>query len=187
MDNKISKYDDSQLYAMLGNERNEAEAAFAELYARYSQRIYAYCLRVTGNTDDARDIFQETFLKFFDSAKQHVGIENVPGFILTIARNICINFKRNRRPNFTIEDFQTWTNDSEYEKKELLNLLSSSLELLETEYREAFVLRMYQGLSYKEIANITGDSMSAIKNRVWRAKEKIKEILTPYIEDLSNY
>ena len=116
-----------------------------------------------------------------------VDIENVPGFILTIARNICINFKRNRRPNFTIEDFQTWTNDSEYEKKELLNLLSTSLELLETEYREAFVLRMYQGLSYKEIANITGDSISAIKNRVWRAKEKIKEILTPYIEDLSNY
>lgn len=185
MSNKISKYDDTQLYEMLSGKRNEAEAAFAELYARYSQRVYAYCLRVTGHSEDAKDIFQETFIKFFDTAKDHARVDNVPGFLLKIARNICINNKREKKPNFSIEDFHTWTNDSDYERNELLQLLASALELLETEYREAFVLRLYQGLSYPEIAKITGDSVSAIKNRVWRAKEKIKEILTPYLEDLS--
>ena len=185
MSNKISKYDDFQLFEMLKGKRNEAEAAFAELYARYSQRVYAYCLRVTGHSEDAKDIFQETFLKFFDSAKELENLDNVPGYLLTIARNICINHRRNRKPNFSLEDFRTWTNDSDYERNELLQLLASALELLETEYREAFVLRLYQGLSYPEIAKITGDSQSAIKNRVWRAKEKIKDILTPYLEDLS--
>jgi RNA polymerase sigma-70 factor, ECF subfamily len=186
MNNKISKYDDTQLYSMMVGNDTEAEAAFAELYARYSQRIYAYCLRVTGNSEDAEDIFQETFIKFFDSADSNLEIENVPGYILTIARNICINFKRNKRPNLVLEDFHTWTNDTDYERKELLQLLAMALELLDTEYREAFVLRLYQGLSYNEIAKITGDSMSAVKNRVWRAKEKIKEILIPYLEDMSN-
>lgn len=170
---------------MLSGKRTEAEAAFAELYARYSQRVYAYCLRVTGHSEDAKDIFQETFIKFFDTAKNHEKVENVPGFLLKIARNICINNKREKKPNFSIEDFHTWTNDSDYERKELLQLLASALELLETEYREAFVLRLYQGLSYSEIAKITGESISAIKNRVWRAKEKIKDILTPYLEDMS--
>jgi len=185
MSNKISKYDDNQLFDMLSGKRSEAESAFAELYARYSQRIFAYCLRVTGHSEDAKDIFQETFLKFFDSAKDHHKVDNVPAFLLTIGRNICINHKRNRKPNFSIEDFHTWTNDSDYERNEMLQLLASALELLETEYREAFVLRLYQGLSYPEIAKITGETTSAIKNRVWRAKEKIKEILTPYLEDLS--
>ncbi|MFC2130212.1 RNA polymerase sigma factor [Bacteroidota bacterium] len=186
MNNNISKYDDSQLFAKLGGKKDEAEAAFAELYARYSQRIYAYCLRVSGNSDDARDIFQETFIKFFDSIGAHSEIENIPGYLLTIARNICINFKRDQKTNFALEDFHTWTNDDDYEKKELLQLLATALELLEKEYKEAFVLRLYQGLTYKEISKITGDSISAIKNRVWRAKERIKEILTPYLEDLSN-
>jgi RNA polymerase sigma-70 factor, ECF subfamily len=185
MSNKISKYDDIQLFEMLKEKRSEAESAFAELYARYSQRVYAYCLRVTGHSEDAKDIFQETFLKFFDSAKEHEKMDNIPGFLLTIARNICINHKRDKKPNFSLEDFHTWTNDSDYERKELLQLLASALELLEKEYREAFVLRAYQGLSYPEIAKITGETASAIKNRVWRAKEKIKEILTPYLEDLS--
>ncbi len=185
MSNKNSKYNDTQLYEMLSGKRSEAEEAFAELYARHSQRVFAYCLRVTGHTEDAQDIFQETFLKFFDSAKEHDSIDNIPGYLLTIARNICINHKRDRKPNFTFEDFHTWTNESDYERNELLQLLATALELLEREYREAFVLRLYQGLSYPEIAKITGETVSAIKNRVWRAKEKLKEILVPYLEDLS--
>ena len=78
-----------------------------------------------------------------------------------------------------------FSNDEKYEQKELLDLIAASLELLDFKHREAFVLRQYQGMTYNEISAITGDSVSAIKNRVWRAKEKIKEILSPYLEDLS--
>jgi len=186
MSEKFSKYDDIQLYSKLAGDKSEAESAFAELYARYSQRIYAYCLRILGNNEDARDVFQDTFLKFYDSSKAHKQIDNVCGYLIKIARNLCINYKRDAKQNKSIEDFQIWTNDNDYERKELLQLLASSLELLDYDYKEAFILRMYQGFSYEEISKITGDSVSAIKNRVWRAKEKIKEILSPYLEDLSN-
>ena len=71
-----------------------------------------------------------------------------------------------------------------YERSELLNMISSALDLLDTPYREAFVLRFYQGLSYKEISDITGDSVSSLKVRVMRAKEQVKGILAPYITDL---
>ncbi len=186
MNKKISKYDDLILYSMLCGKKSEAEDAFAELYARYSQRIYSYCLRTMGTPEDAKDIFQEAFLKFFDSAKSNTKVENIPAYLLKITRNICLNFKRDKRIVLNIDDFHVSTNDQGYEQKELLQLLSMALDVLEFDYREAFVLRQYQGLTYKEISAITGESISAIKNRVWRAKEKIKEILTPYLEDMSN-
>lgn len=185
MQNSFSKYDDSEIFNALKGKKNEAESAFAELYARYAQRVYAYCLRVMGTPEDAGDIFQETFLKFYSSVSSHKEMDNIPGYLLTIARNMCLNYKRDQRTTFNIDDYNIKVNNNDYEKQELLQLISMALELLEFDYREAFVLRQYQGLTYTEIAEITGDSIPAIKNRVWRAKERIKEILTPYLEDMS--
>lgn len=185
MNKSAAKYSDLELSEMLLKEKHLAETAFAEIYLRYSQRIYAYCLRVTGYPDDAKDIFQDVFLKFHDSALKKGSIDNIMAYLLVIARNHCLNYKRNMKSNVSIEDFDFSTNDSGYEQKELLDLIAKALDCLEFEYKEAFILRQYHGLSYKEIEDITGASMSAVKNRVWRAKEKIKEILQPYLQDLS--
>ena len=185
MADRYSKYNDSELFHALKGNDQEKEAAFGELYTRYSQRVYAYCLKVVGNETDAQDIFQEAMLKFYDSAIKLKRLDNVPGYMLITARNICLNFKRDKKKTFNIDDYQFFTNDSGYEKKELLQLLSTALELLDFDYREAFVLRLYHGMTYKEIAEVAEISVSAAKNRVWRAKDKIKEILAPYVEDLS--
>lgn len=185
MEKPYCKYSDIELYAALSDKKNVAEAAFAELYSRFSQRVYAYCLRVMGDPLDAQDIFQEAFMKLFNSAHTRKDVDNLPGYLIAIARNLCINYKRRHKKTYNIEDYTVSTNDRGYEQKELMQLIGTALELLEFEYREAFVLRQYQGMSYKEISSVTGDSISAIKNRVWRAKERIKGILEPYLEDLS--
>ena len=185
MDKPYGKYNDLELCHALCGDKKVSEAAFAELYSRYSQRIYAYCLRVTGSAEDSKDIFQETFLKFFDSTRANKDIDNISAYLLTIARNMCINYKRNNKITYSIEDFNVAINDEEYERKELLQLIARAMEVLEFEYREAFVLRQYHGLSYEEISLITGETMYTVKNRAWRAKEKIKNILEPYLEDLS--
>jgi RNA polymerase sigma-70 factor (ECF subfamily) len=186
MNKSFSKYSDPELYSMLREKKSRAEAAFAELYARHNQRVYAYCLRVTGNQEEANDIFQDTFYKFFESAKTNRNIENVTGFLITITRNLCLNYKRDKKINLDLDNFSFSTNDTHYEEKEMLELIARALEFLDFSSREVFILRQYQGMSYKEIADITGDSAAAIKNRVWRAKEKIKEILEPYLEDYKN-
>ncbi|MBI3258157.1 MAG: RNA polymerase sigma factor [Ignavibacteriae bacterium] len=71
-----------------------------------------------------------------------------------------------------------------YEQKELLDLIARSLELLSFEYREIFILREYDGLSYEEIAEVTGTTVTNAKTRAFRAKQKVKEILQPYLKDL---
>jgi RNA polymerase sigma-70 factor (ECF subfamily) len=183
---KFSKMSDIELYNALKEGDKRAESAFAELYSRYSQKIYAYCYRVTGNKEDANDIFQETFLNFFRSAKTSDAESNISGLLMTIARNRCLNFIRNKRINIDLEDYNLQVNDTGYEQKELLELISSALELLDFDHREVFILRQYHGFAYKEIAAIVNLTESGVKNRFWRAKERIREILTPYLNEITN-
>ncbi len=184
--NEYSKYNDEELVAKLCEGKSKAEKAFAEIYTRYSQRIYAYCLRMTGHEDDAQDIFHEAFVKFYDIAQTNKKFENVPALLITIARNMIINKKRHDKVSVNIEDYNIGSNDRGYDEKELLQLIARALELLDFDYREAFILRLYHGLTYNDISQITGETIGAVRNRAWRAKEKVKSILAPYLEDLSN-
>jgi RNA polymerase sigma-70 factor (ECF subfamily) len=74
--------------------------------------------------------------------------------------------------------------NQQYENTELLQLITMSLDLIGFDYKEAFVLREWDGLSYNEIAELTGTSVENAKSRVFRAKQKIKDILAPYLKDL---
>ena len=184
--NEFEQYSDSDLLKMLKGSKKESEEAFQYIYNKHSQRIYAYCLRVTGVPEEANDIFQDAFFKFFNSIKKFDKVSNIGGLILTITRNLCINYNRDKKSKFNIDDYNFSTFDSSYENKELLDLISSSLELLDFDYREIFVLRQYQGMSYKEIAKLQDSTETAVKNKFWRAKGKIKEILKPYLIDIEN-
>ncbi len=167
-----------------GNQRGEA--AFTELYQRYAHRIHAYCYRILSNTEDAEDAFQETFLRFHKTVKAGGAMTNVSGLIFTIARNLCINLKKKntRWASDDIEDHTLSSRDDAYDQKELLNLIKTSLELINPDYREAFILREYNGFSYEEIARMLEISVPTAKIRVFRAKEKIRKVLEPYLKDL---
>ena len=185
MKENYEKYNDSELFAMMHGKRKESETAFAELYSRYSQRVFSYCLRVLGDKEDAKDVFQESFISFYNSRENYRSLENVFGFLLKTTRNLCLNYKRNRKPSINIDDYKLSTNDIGYEQKELLEIIAQSLELLSIKYKEVFVLRLYHGLNYSEIAKITGSSETSVRNKVWRAKEKLKKILSPYLNEIS--
>lgn len=186
MDKRYSRYSDADLAGLLSS-AGEKDAAFTELYARYGQKIYVYALRMTGNSDDANDVFQETFVRFYNRDPERAPVENVLGYLLTTARHVFLNRRRDGSRWRTFDDDSLLTYSKPYEREELFNLVSSALELLDITYREAFVLRFYEGLSYREMSDITGDSISALKVRVMRAKDQIRSILSPYIADLSRF
>lgn len=185
MHKHVNTYTDQTLVEMINDASDASERAFREINARYAHRIYVYCLRVLGNETEAQDIFQETFLRFYKACCGQTRINHVPSYLLRIARNLCLNLQRDRKITVPIEENHSIQTTDPYEREELLNLVSAALELLDFPYREAFVLRQYQQLSYREIAEITGDSIDTLKHRVWKAKEKIKQILAPYLKDLS--
>lgn len=182
---------DLELFYELTGEKHSAEAAFAELYRRHASRIFAYCHRIMGSYEQAQDAFQETFIRFYKSAQASRQMTNIAAYLLRIARNICLNTMRAvphqiQESTQIINEFHGASAPYSLENKELLQLISMALELLPENYREVFVLREYDGFSYSEIAEILGQPTTTVKVRIFRAKQRIREILAPYLKDLSN-
>ena len=187
MERKYSTLNDAELFQVFRGNPDEKNDAFAELYARHSHKVYLFCLRMSGSPDDADDIFQESFTRFYNHNFGTAVVSNILGYLLTSARNIHLNHRRTTSRWSPFEDDEYVTATPLYEREELFNMVGSALDLLETPYREAFILRYYQGLAYKDIAAITGDSVASLKVRVMRAKEQIRSILAPYITDLAKH
>ncbi|MGE5479102.1 MAG: RNA polymerase sigma factor [Chloroflexota bacterium] len=176
---------DIELYLMLQGTKKISERAFAELYKRHSARIFAYCRKMLGNYEEARDAFQETFIKFHESSAKPREMTNVIGYLYRIARNVCLNYLRNKKTSVTqLEDYMAVSSDNAKES-ELIEWVNAALAQLPPEFRECFVLREYEGFTYAEIAEMIGESLSTVKVRIFRARQKIREILQPHITDLA--
>jgi RNA polymerase sigma-70 factor (ECF subfamily) len=163
-----------------------AEHAFAELYDRYAARIHAYCYRILNGSEDVEDVFQETFMRFHKVIRRGQQMTNVSGFLFKSAKHLCLDVLKSgeRRTMVPAHEEELLSRDVAYEKTEMLQLIATALDTLEFEFREAFILREYNGLSYAEVADVCGVSVATAKIRVFRAKQKIKKILDPYLRDL---
>lgn len=179
----VTRQSDSELCRMLRGSKRESEAAFKELYYRHAPRLHAYCYRIMEHREEAADVFQETFLRFFDLARREREMTNVPGFLLRIARNLCLNRRRNRPRHISIEELDLPSDARPHlENEELQHLIERAVELLDEEFREAFILRECENLSYEYIAELTGTTVSNAKSRVFRARQKLKKLLEPNIK-----
>lgn len=178
---------DAELYNLLREERSVAEAAFTELYARHSSRVFAYCKCIIGEHEQTKDVYQETFIRFFESARVKKEMTNVSAYLLMIARNLCLNVKRNLKETIDLDAYEIPHIDTSQEHKELVQLIMTALELLPDDYREAFFLREFEDLPYAEIATIQQTNEGAVRVRVTRARKKIREILKPYVAELTQH
>lgn len=181
----LQAYSDADLYRLLRQEETQS-AAFAQLYDRYASRVYLYCRRILSDGVLADDLFQETFLKLLNCAREERPVANVPAYLLRIARNLCLNAKRS--PSYStvsLEDLHLPIDNCQpVESAELTRLVATALELLHDEYREALALQVYGELSYQEIADVLDVPVSTVRNRVVRAKKKVRDILSGYMEEM---
>ncbi len=183
----LDEYSDTELFYMLCEEKKIAERAFSEIFTRHSSKVYAFCRRFLGNKEEAQDLFQETFIKFHQSASKDRVMTNIPAFLLTIARNLCVNYRRKEKTTISFEEYMAHTEEGLEDKNELLELVKRSLELMPDEYREIFILREYDGLSYNEIAEMINMPLNTVKVKIHRAKQKMREILSPYLTEMAKF
>ena len=186
MNKKLTTYSINELIDLLKGSKKDSEAAFTEFYNRYSSRVYAYCLKILADKEQAEDIFQEVFYRFYQNARRDFSYGSVIGYLITIARNLCLNAKRDQKANVPIEDFEYLIQEYQsYEETELLELIKVSIDLLDMEYKEPLVLKIYNDLQYKDIGRICGISESNARSRVCRAKKNLKKLLAPYLKELT--
>ena len=185
MKNKYSTYTDRELIDLLKGPKTNSDMAFTEIYDRYSNNVYAYCRRVLNNREQAEDIFQETFYQFYNHVNDKHPDGSIRGYLITIARNLCLNYKRDTKQTVQIDEleylFKTY---QDYEEKELISIVKMAMEHLDLKYREPLILRVYNGFGYSEIAEICEISTVNARALVFRAKLKMKEILKSYLVDL---
>ena len=186
MKNNYSKYRDVDLIKLINSKKPEGESAFSELYDRYSVKLRNFCNFMVQSSAHVEDIFQETFIYFYTNVKDGKEVSNVMGYLISIARNLCLKYYRDKKTNVPFDVDSLVTDESrEMEKNELLDLVVKTLPLLDTMYREAFIMREFEGLTFPEISEICQTSVSNAKSRVLRAHKQIIKILEPYLKDLA--
>ena len=166
------------------------EASFEELVRRYQRPIAAYVYRMVGDYDSALDLTQEVFIKVYNSLNRYRSEFKFSTWIYKIAHNAAIDHLRRHavreqtlsgsvegeRREITIES-KRLTPEQESERKERRMEIESVVQLLQPAYRELIVLRHSHDLSYDEIAEVTGLPLGTVKNRLFRAREAMRELL----------
>ncbi|OGU12412.1 MAG: hypothetical protein A2X61_04630 [Ignavibacteria bacterium GWB2_35_12] len=185
MDREFENLSDTELFILLTTDESRAGKAFEEIYTRHSPRVFAYCQRFLGNREEAEDVFQETFIRFYNSRFKTRKMSNLAAFLLKIARNQCVNAIREHKHEARYNDEIMIRHDESDETDELLNLIKMAIELLPDEYKEIFIMREYNGLKYTDIAYITNQSINTVKVKIFRARERIRQILQPYLSEMS--
>ena len=160
-------------------------APATEIYDRYSSRIYNFAYRFLRNSEAAEDATQEVFVKMLKHANQFHGDAKLSTWLFSITANWCRDYLR-KSDNKAKESDDVLIQipapselapDRNLERRQNEERVQRALGALTPEQREAILLSRYQGLSYAEIAQISGCSEGAVKTRVFRAMETLKKAL----------
>jgi RNA polymerase sigma-70 factor (ECF subfamily) len=157
--------------------------AFTELYLRFRQRVFSYCLRMLGSAEEAEDLYQEVFIRVYERSHQFAEDKSLSGWIFTIAHNLCLNRIRDRKPTEGLDHVYTLAAPEQDFGEDWQARIQWALDQVPTENREAFLLFEYQGLSYIEIANVLHLTIPAIKSRIYRTREQLRVLLEPYYKE----
>lgn len=156
---------------------------FNEIVRKYQKKIYYLCYRMVGNEEDAKDLSQEVFVKVYLKLKDFKGKSSLFTWIYRIACNMCINFTKRRKLKFEelkpeiIADSSNPEKD--LEKKYLSIQIEKAINALPPKQRAVFVMRNYENLKHKEIAEIMGKSLGTVKSNYHQAVFKLRELLAP--------
>jgi RNA polymerase sigma-70 factor, ECF subfamily len=164
------------------------EDGFEELVRRYQRPIAAYVYRMVGDYDAALDLTQEVFIKVYGSLGRYRSEYKFSTWIYKIAHNAAVDHLRRystREQSLTSEadgaayelpiESNKPTPEQESERRERRAEIESVVDQLSPAYRELVVLRHSHDLSYDEIAEVTGLPLGTVKNRLFRAREVMRQ------------
>jgi RNA polymerase sigma-70 factor (ECF subfamily) len=165
------------------------EESFEEIVRRYQRPITNYVYRMLGNYDASLDVTQEIFIKVYNSMARYSAEYRFSTWLYKIAHNAAIDYLRrnsNHEQSLEIEsddgtyevqyESKRLNPEQERERSEWREEIKTVVRRLPAGYRELIVLRHDNDLSYDEIAEITNLPLGTVKNRLFRAREMMREI-----------
>jgi len=155
--------------------------AYALLIDEYKSPIYNLAYRMTTNVEDADDITQETFLRAYQYLWRYDPRNKFFTWLYTLAFNLIKNHLRknkNRKLSDELNASSLTDNNPSTEQKLIEDQeIMAYLLRLEEEPRALLIMKYQEELSFDEIAGITGKSVSAVKMRIYRGLERLRELM----------
>ena len=190
--------DDTDEHLMLRVGQGE-RSAFDEIVRRYTRKMVNLAYQITGDRDQAEDIAQETFLRAYKSAARYTEMAKFSTWLYTIAINLCrTELRRRRFRPYSLEEMAEREDegklrvdivderskpDGDLERKEISLHVQRAIAAVPAKFRVPLVLRDIQDLSYEEIGAMLKLPEGTVKSRINRARQKVKEILTPIMQE----
>jgi RNA polymerase sigma-70 factor (ECF subfamily) len=165
------------------------EDGFEELVRRYQRPITGYVYRMLSDYDAALDVTQEVFIKVYNSLERYSSDYKFSTWLYRIAHNAAIDYMR--RNSMNTQSLETETSEGSFqlqiedgranpeqqrEQTEWRNEIDAVIKCLPVAYRDLIVLRHSRDMSYDEISEITGLPLGTVKNRLFRAREMMREM-----------
>jgi RNA polymerase sigma-70 factor, ECF subfamily len=164
-------------------------AALEALLTQLAPSVQRFGMRMCRNAADADDMLQDTLLLVADHLGEFEGRSSLTSWVFTLARTACARRRRGlkNRPAEGAELLAgmpdaSLSPEAQAEQRQLSQLVVGALDSLSDEHREVIALRDIEGLPAKEAAEVLGLSVDALKSRLHRAREALREVLRPALE-----
>lgn len=187
--------------ALIKRAQNGDLSVFKDLMIQHQDRIYFLALGMVGNPHDAEDLMQEVFIKVFRSLSKYRGDAKLSSWIHRIAVNTCIDHCRTMKKKKsviqnhldhpdditlnTIPDEDAMNPETELEKNMIQKHIDQALEKISPRERAIFVLRHYQDMPLKEIAEELDITVGTVKSTLFRALKRMQKELSFMRPDLA--
>ncbi len=172
--------------------RNADRTAFDDIVAWYADDVIRLAVILLGDEDEARDALQETMLRLVRMVKNNQirsGNGSIKGFLLTTARNLCLNRLKQKKRFIQTEETE-WelfepmrdhnTPGKAARESDFLTAFQEALTHLPPVQRVALAMREIEGESYQSIAQTLDMSVDSVKKQVYRGLKKLRHLLKPY-------
>jgi RNA polymerase sigma-70 factor (ECF subfamily) len=179
-----------ELAALIDRVKAGDREAFMNVTNLYQKKVFLLAYSFFNNRDDALDIVQETFLRFFQKAHMFKKGRNFQSWLLQIAKNLCIDhYRKHHSKNHLfeterdVEDINPGPENSltKNESVELRDAFSRCLVKLTEKQRLIFVLKHYNQLEYKEIAQVLNIASGTVKSLHFKAVQNLRVLIKPYL------
>ena len=157
--------------------RRGDEDAFDAFVRKYYGQMLAYCAYHCHDREEAKDLAQETFLRFVSSLPEYSHRGKAKSYLYTIAGNLCKNhYRKHGEHRCDPFDENAFGTGSDGDVVSAL-VVRDCLDRLQDEYREVIILFYYQDLRQSEIADILGIGVPLVKYRLRQGKEQMRRLL----------
>ncbi len=172
--------------------------AFEKLVERYDRRILSLAFSFTRNSDDAKDIYQETLIRAFNAIGNFQMKSEFSTWLYRIASNVCVSFKYKQQKNMNLFKQKSRTDEEEsdpepnsgntnsvegeFMRAELAKQIERALGTLSPMQRLVFTMKHYEGYLLREIASLTNCSEGTVKKHLYVAVRRLQKELRGVLE-----